>query len=519
MTNKELLPAIRWPIPKNNRGDKFIHLEEVLSHLEGESSGHWLIGSQGMWHGGLHITDATTPWCALSGHAAHEAIDYPLPYRGEQPICCMADGEVIAYRINRDYLSVPWETGDRFYSGSFVLVRHYIQPGKTKESGLTFYTLYMHLAPWLAYPEQENTTFKVTDGQHLNAYVDASLQWTVAQLKPGTRVTWDKTAKSDTIIGANGRQYSCVTLDEPVNGSMILKAGDRVWTLSDNNNLVPVGHSPIRPGWWSSLLPPSRNVMQFDSVECPTPYPIKAGDAIGHMGWYQALKDGGHKKRYQVHIECLATGDLPRFLSNPEGVEQDRPAFARCPAGIPIYLKDSAGKIRDSNVKTLTEKVISLSGQAIKDVNRKRYWPGGTSRGLLAESDLRLLSQYDLAERGFGIIEDSPASFDHLDGKTKPRGLVRSIFQRFFNVADNDGQLGSQIVAFNYQQLVNNIDTPTMKWYEPEQYRRAVHHSSMRDHLHRLCVRHPSEWYFSTEAPVWKQYLSWDEKRGTGMAP
>ncbi|MEJ2997934.1 hypothetical protein WDJ83_24820, partial [Escherichia coli] len=77
-------------------------------------------------------------------------------------------------------------------SGSFVLIRHRIQPGETAESGLTFYTLYMHLAPWLAYTEQDTTAFKVADGQHLNAYADASRQSVAAELPPGTRVIWDK---------------------------------------------------------------------------------------------------------------------------------------------------------------------------------------------------------------------------------------------------------------------------------------------------------------------------------------
>ncbi|EAV0570745.1 hypothetical protein NFY42_001202 [Salmonella enterica] len=126
----------------------------------------------------------------------NEAVDFPVPFKGEQAVRCMADGEVVAYRINRDYLSMPWYWGDLRYSGSFVLVRHRVQSGKTPESGLTFYTLYMHLAPWLAYPEQDSTAFKVADGQHLNAYVNASRQWVAAELPSGTRVTWDKAARA-----------------------------------------------------------------------------------------------------------------------------------------------------------------------------------------------------------------------------------------------------------------------------------------------------------------------------------
>ncbi|MFK58171.1 hypothetical protein EEM01_19385 [Salmonella enterica] len=356
--NGPFIPAIRWPVP-NNRGGEFSNLEEMLAHLEGETAGHWLIGRNGMWHSGIHISDTTTPWCALSGQAMNEAVDFPVPFKGEQAVRCMADGEVVAYRINRDYLSVPWYWGDLHYSGSFVLVRHRIQPGKTAESGLTFYTLCMHLAPWLAYPEKDSTAFKVADGQHLKAYVDTSRHWVAAE------------------------------------------------------------------------LPPSRETLQFDTVVCPTPYPIKAGDPVGHLGYFQVPREDGHEKRYQVHIECLTADDLPRFLSNPEGVGRDTPAFARCPKDIPVYLQFSSGEIQKGLITTQTETVMALSGQP-----------------------------YSKAE------------------------------------------------AFNYRQLLDKIDDGKSTWYNAEQYRRAVQNPSMRDHLNSLCVKHPSDWYYSSETPVWKAFFT-----------
>lgn len=512
--NGQQFPAICWPVPKNNRGGEFSNLEDMLAHLEGEATGHWLIGRNGMWHGGIHITDTSTPWCALSGQSMNEAVDFPVPFKGEQPVRCMADGEVVAYRINRDYLSMPWYWGDLHYSGSFVLIRHRIQPGETAESGLTFYTLYMHLAPWLAYTEQDTTAFKVADGQHLNAYADASRQSVAAELPPGTRVIWDKAVSADTMTGSNGRQYAHVTLAEPVTGRMSLKAGDRVWTVCDKGNLVPARDSVTRPAWWLPFLPPSRETVQFDTVVCPTPYPIKAGAPVGHLGYFQVPTDNGHEKRYQVHIECLTTDDLPRFLSNPEGVGRDTPAFARCPKDIPVYLKYTDGEIYKGLVTTESETVIALSGQAVTDKEGKRYWPeGGMSRGLLAESDVQLLSRYDLAGRGFEVTEDNTVSFDHLDGKRQPKGLVRTIFELFFNVANNDGKLYSKLVAFNYRQLLDQIDDAKSPRYNPELYRRAVQNPSMREHLYRLCVKHPSEWYYSSESPVWKAFFTPQLKR------
>ncbi|ENV4244187.1 hypothetical protein ACFJ96_005042, partial [Salmonella enterica] len=90
-------PFIRaFPVPKNNWGHAFSSINDILAHLQGEPTGYWLIGSNGMWHGGIHITDATTPWCALSGKAPQEVMEYPVPGKGEQAIRCMADGEVVA---------------------------------------------------------------------------------------------------------------------------------------------------------------------------------------------------------------------------------------------------------------------------------------------------------------------------------------------------------------------------------------------------------------------------------------
>ena len=117
-----VLPKFSWPVP-SNRGNDFANQEDLMSHLEGEATGWYMVGSNGMRHGGIHITSTTTPWCALSGKTASELLDFPVPFKGEQSVRCMADGEVVAYRICRNYLTVPWEAGPLSVSGSFVLRR------------------------------------------------------------------------------------------------------------------------------------------------------------------------------------------------------------------------------------------------------------------------------------------------------------------------------------------------------------------------------------------------------------
>ncbi len=298
---------IVWPIPSNSRGSEFKNQEEILSHIGGESTGQYMIGRSGMWHGGIHITEATTPWCALSGKSPLEALDFPVPFKGEQAVRCMADGEVVAYRVCKDYLTLAWESGPLSFSGSFVLVKHFIQPGEKESSGLHFYTLYMHLAPYSAYEAEAENQWAIQNT--LRAY--SEMDWLTAKLTSdktspqiaghipkGARVEWDPADSNLNATGNNKRKYGLVTLKGlPEETSSTLTPGQRYWVVVDNNNIKPAPGAG--PGWWRHLLPPAKEVMVFDkTVSLSFPFAIKAGDPIGHMGYYQAPKDGGYEARY-----------------------------------------------------------------------------------------------------------------------------------------------------------------------------------------------------------------------------
>lgn len=507
--NGSLIPTIRWPVPKNNRGGVFSNLDDILTHIQGESTGHYLFGSNAMWHGGIHITDETTPWCALSGKSPQEAIDYPAPYKGEQQVRCMVDGEVVAYRVNRDYQTLEWESGELAYSASFVLLRHKVQPGQTAASTLTFYTAYIHLAPWSAYPD-ESDVYKVADGQHLRAYIDNSLQWVAATLPPGTRVSWN-IADPAAHMTANGRQYAHVSLVEGIDDKMTLKAGDMLWTVCDKGNLLP-DSGPVRPAWWANLLPPAKAVMQFDKVVCPTPYPIKAGDAVGHMGYFQLPKDGGYNKRHQVHIECISTDmNLPAFLQNPEHVGKDNPVYMKFPDGTPLCTKNLTTKtITPDGRSTRGEAILTLNQvRTEQDAHKAEYWFLPYANGYVPKSDtsVEMLSQYDLEKRGFSTaVDETPVSFDHLDGKTPPKGLVRKIYDALVQASSKDTRITHRAVPHNYQRLLYRIDG-NISPYSSQEYLSAIHNPSYRDVKDRMIVKHPSEWYFSPNDPIWQTFL------------
>ena len=513
---------IVWPIPSNSRGSEFSNQESILSHLAGESTGQYTIGRSGMWHGGIHITEATTPWCALSGKAPLEAMDFPVPFKGEQAIRCMADGEVIAYRVCKDYLTLGWESGPLSFSGSFVLVKHYIQPGEKETSGLHFYTLYMHLAPYSAYEANAENQWVTQDT--LRAY--SEMDWLTAKLTSdktspqiaghmpkGARVEWDPADSNLNTTGNNKRQYGLVTLKGlPEETSSTLTPGQRYWVVVDNNNIKPAPGAG--PGWWRHLLPPAKEVMVFDkTVSLSSPFAIKAGDPIGHMGYYQAPKDGGYEARYQVHIECTSMDDnLEKFLTNPEKVGEKNPLWLKYSPGLALFTKDVAkGTFAKGSTSTTRTGILPLSKVTTETDNstKQEYWQLRQENAYVpkGQAEPQLLSQYDLAKLGFRTETSEPTSFDYLDGKNQPVGFFRSLINSLYEAAAGDTRTSHALVKHNYQRLLDKIDSGSDR-YSPMEYWRALHNPDYRDVIQKTIVKHPSDWYFKKGDAIWQPFLN-----------
>ena len=126
----------------NEKGEQYSNTDAIYKLLEKETSGFYLLSAHNFWHGGIHFTDVSVP---------HHIKD--------QPLRCMMDGKVIAYRLNKNYLTSNWLGNEMQYSSSFCLIQHeYESPAnaeegnnKGKKNKLTFYSLYMHLAPYSVY--------------------------------------------------------------------------------------------------------------------------------------------------------------------------------------------------------------------------------------------------------------------------------------------------------------------------------------------------------------------------------
>jgi hypothetical protein len=121
--------------------------QQYYDALAKAESGYYPIGRNGLWHGGVHFDKGTAN--LLDQTAVH----------------CIADGEVIAYRIDSRYPTATFSSGVKTYSKGFVLVRHRLEAPKppalagtvtpatppAPQPSLIFYSLYMHLLDWDGY--------------------------------------------------------------------------------------------------------------------------------------------------------------------------------------------------------------------------------------------------------------------------------------------------------------------------------------------------------------------------------
>lgn len=605
------IPEISFPVPANGKGKVFNNTDEMLRVLAGESSGLYLVGSQGMWHGGIHITDATVPWCALSGSNPSELDYVNKPYTGEQAVRCMADGEIVAYRVCEDYDFIAWRGDKLYFSTSFVLVKHYIQPGANAASGLTFYTLYMNLAPVSAYGQPDANIRETAKRQSYYTSADKVNTGRATGLLPaGTRV---KLGDRVMTSSKHHRQFCEVTV---VNDTGSLKAGDKIWTVSDRGWLKPLSGQAAQPSWWRKCLPAchagtggeqaykastalkvylstedmsagkevsgsrlpkdfpvttgssgpsftrasdkrifslvtlnrdigpkssdlkkgdrvwvisdndnltvveaaSAGQPKYGEVVIPeTPVAISAGDSIGHLGFYQLPDEDGKRSRYQVHIECLTPDDkLPTFLTNPDKAGEDNPAYLSYAEGATLFMPDATGKMVSTERKSRAPGILTRSkvpgvdanGKVLTDNTDAAYYQVRPEGGWMAASDVKKVAQFDLASLGFVTLDKTPESFDLIDGIHHPDNVVKGILAKLYEAARQEKN-GSRILnQYNYERLLKQIDKNSDGQYSEQEYLLAVHNPSYRDHLYRIIVKHPSEWYYGKDDACWKTYLN-----------
>lgn len=354
-TDNDLLqPVQNWSHPFRDKRDAL----QQLTHLANASSGSYPLGSSGLWHGGVHFDAGTAG--TLDQSSVH----------------CIADGEVVAYRMDEQSSATTYfvnqQPVSKPFSRNFVLVRHRLQPPAIKGSAdtppsLIIYSLYMHLRDWAAYEKDPSivrpgfwkpgSTLQVRvdvndihgdyPGQRgLNVRNKASKGAIIGWLPRGTEVqvsgegTYRKlenTPGPDHLKDASGALRGYVSADflRPMAGGQhrvvsetplnvraqpMVRKGNEIGTLNPGTEVTVSGTGRFRK------LERVNQYVHFASLQSGAaepeargsvvvrdkPVAIKAGELIGHVGRYHEGAVDYPENR--LHLEVFSAGDVKTFL-------------------------------------------------------------------------------------------------------------------------------------------------------------------------------------------------------------
>jgi len=246
----------------------------------------------------------------------------------------------------------------------------------------------------------------------------------------------------------------------------------------------------------------------------PAPVPVSAGDSLGHMGFYQLPEENGKRSRYQVHIECLSMDDMETFITNPGKAGDDAPAYLTWQKDAPLSERGDTG-ITAGSRKTKAPGILTLAnvpgadaaGNALAGTQDAAWYQIRPEGGWLPAASVKKVSQYALGELGFVTLNRAPASFELINGIQQPDNVVKGILEQLYKAAQDETRTTHALNKYNYQRLLELIDSNHDGSYPEQEYLQAVHNASYRDRLYRVIAKHGSEWYYGKDGPLWNTYL------------
>lgn len=495
---------ICFPARKHN-GENYATLDEMMGLIGREPHGSWLAGTNMLWHGGIHISTVSAPSSILNGDAA-------------VPLQCMAGGEVVAWRLNQDYLTSTYNHQTLQYSSTFVLVKSTCKPDPDKtNSWLDFYSLYLGLAPLSAFTKNKcYKALKAVSKRKAGTYESGTPAGQVVDA-PQTEGTL---AKDNRVIILQEAQFlnkdeTHKVVAQPFGLAKVLdsegKAGDKTfWVTLLPQYMAEDGEQYAHlPVWMQHAVAQGT----FDAVVKPaTALELAAGDAVGFLAKdIDPAGRGTADTSYFAHVEVLcADPRMPGFLNNPAGIKTGA-QYVRIPSGKSLYSKRGEGE--DCTFTAMSCVIVKDSGKILpvdkchplKDKQGKT-WYEISAGSWMSQDDVDLLHQYDLKELGFTALEEeSTADMT----KSLHEGWMKSAFSWLSEQVRPEKGIQQQQVSGYYKKAMKNIDTDGNGKLSGEELFHAVHHPEMevRDIAARMVVKHDSEWFGGSKHHKWSVYL------------
>lgn len=484
-----------FPARKANGGD-YASLNEVMDRIEREPHGSWLAGTNQMWHGGIHLTEVTAPGAVLSESRADKTV----------PLQSMADGEIVAWRVNRDYLTADYCGQCLQYSSTFLLVKSVCKPDPDNaKSWLEFYVLYMGLAPLSAFPK--SSRFRVTaqgDGVRLRRHTGYE---TTGQ--PVPEPTGDTLGKGAGVLILRRESFVLQGKEEPFGLARPLKDGKphgaSCWVSLRDGYLEEDGNAYDNlPDWmWQAV---AQGI--FDVVVNPgEPLHIAAGDAVGFLA--EDIAPAGKCElapSYFAHIEVLSVDPrMPDFLSNPGNVDAGT-HYIRLGLHKPLYLR--TGETFEA-MSAITErdggKLLERDKCHPAESGGKTYYQIRPHTWMCGD-DVDEVRQFDLAERGFSALTENTVS-DMKD--SLKAGWMRDALMWFAERMNPEKGMRQGMMSRYYKGMVDKLDTDHDGMLSARELFAAVHHPEMgiRKLASRLVVKHDPEWFGGSAHHKWATFF------------
>ncbi|ELI6434411.1 glucosaminidase domain-containing protein [Aeromonas salmonicida subsp. salmonicida] len=546
------------------KGEEFKDVKALTELINGEQSGHYLLGNHNKWHGGIHISDKSAPWC-----------------KDKYPVRAIADGKVVAFRMMKDYLTSEYQGESLRYSNCFCLVQHEyceINAETKAKNEFTFYSLYMHLLPWDKYQSAEKLVLKKgwnarNSVPHANPdaeqqRVDAALPRFT--LPKDTELEMDSSAPSQK-GNVGGKEYDFIKviiksklsnaqIKEAEKAGVLVSEGSSIWIANSPDAVEVI--KPNLPTWLfdqieaelltnmvgradpvlngptgrlmagdRSVSLPANTKLQYDAhqlefhwigdkarkmARCnyvmpnnegspgscgvawvcvedefikaktlppshlgelyvlPSPVAIAAGETIGYLGLVETPGSliGGKKSKHQVHLEVFTQDPrLDDVLANKAGTKGGA-TYAKVPAELVLHEKKKQDD-KDLWVATADKSLeVLVESPGLEKDAIKQEWVCVSSGKYVKKEQVELLSQHDWLKIGFKKVDGS-GSDGYLDPDAPP-AFFTDLLKSFDS--DGNGELSS------------------------EEIQAVLQNSSNADQLHKLIVKHPSEWYEKSSA-------------------
>ncbi|CCP05883.1 hypothetical protein BN440_0832 [Erwinia amylovora MR1] len=498
---------ICFPARKQN-GENYATLDEMMGLIGQEPHGSWLAGTNKMWHGGIHITQKSAPGSVLTAETMGSAV----------PLQCMADGEVVAWRLNKDYQKSTFLGHSIQYTTTFVLVKSVCQPDPNNEqTWLEFYSLYMGLAPLSAFEKRKCMVAKTKvrkrragngEGSQ-SAGNPAYAPQVTGRLEQGKRILilkeatlLNKPVSPQARSGATEAQPFGLAQEFDENGKL---KDEKFWVTLLPEHMEENGeHYAHLPVWMQQAVAKGT----CDAVGKPdAPLKINAGDAIGFLG--EDIAPAGKAQISDsafAHIEVLCVDSrMPAFLDNPGGVKAGRKYICVHPDAVLYTHSGSTFTRTSSSVSKDMHIILPVDKCNPKKSGGKTYYQAGQNYWL-CQDNVDVKEQYYLKELGFtALVEESTPDM----AASLKEGWMKSAYQWLAEQVRPERGIQERQMSRFYKGMMDKMDTDKGGQLSERELFSALHHPEMgvRDIVSRMIVKHESEWFGGSGHQKWTAFF------------